>query len=250
MTENPFGKDRMHSWIRVGSRRRRRAGCGRIGRSFAPAALAAGLVVLAVPAAAQSPASRAPSPLDTTGVAPDPRLHMLLEKTIFKIDILTLEVRFGPETAARLDSLARGRQYSRALEDSVMAAALDARDAWARMEFQRNFGFDRFTEGLTGSVRAAVRAGIVTPAMYDTISSSLPEWYSFLPERGVLDGDEMFYRVLGDTLRTVYRGADGRILLEQTDVGPQRGRALLGGWLAPGSDFREGLVKSLFAGSG
>lgn len=211
---------------------------------LAPLAVAA--LSTGTPAVAQS-TSAPPSPVDTAGFAAAPRLHMLLEKTIFKVDVLTLDVRFGPEAAARLASLAAGRGYSDSLADSVMAVALDAGDAWARMEFQRDFGFDRFVEGLTGSVRAAVKAGIVTPAMYDTISSSLPEWYSFLPERGVHDGDEMFYRVRGDTLRTVYRGADGEILLEQVDVGPQRGRALLGGWFAPESDFRKGLVTSLLA---
>ena len=197
----------------------------------------------AIPVDAQS-LSTAP-PVDTTGVAPTPRLHTLLEKTIFQVDILTLEVRFGPETAARLDSLARGRSYSDALADSVLAVVLDAPDAWARMEFQRDFGFDRFQEGMTGSIRAAVKAGIVTPATYDSIASSIPEWYDFLPARGVNDGDEILYRVRADTLRTVYRGADGRILLDQVVVGPNRGRGLLGGWFAPESDFREGLVKSL-----
>lgn len=212
------------------------------------ACLAAALVAVPASSPAQTMDAEAAFPVDTAGVAASPRLHTLLEKTIFQVDVLTLDVLFGPEPAARLEALVEGREYSDALADSVMAVALDAHDAWARMEFQRDFGFDRFTEGLTGSVRAAVKAGIVSPAMYDTISSSLPEWYSFLPERGVRDGDEMFYRVRGDTLRTVYRAFDGEILLEQVDVGPQRGRALIGGWLAPESDFREGLVKSLLAG--
>jgi hypothetical protein len=199
----------------------------------------------AAPVAAQSPAAAPPPPVDTAGVAPTPRLHTLLEKTIFQVDILTLDVRFGPETAARLESLAAGRRYSDALADSVLAVVLDAPDAWARMEFQRDFGFDRFQEGMTGSIRAAVKAGIVTPAAYDSIAASIPEWYDFLPARGVKDGDEIFYRVRADTLRTVYRGADGGILLDQIVVGPNRGRGLLGGWFAPESDFREGLVKSM-----
>ena len=208
------------------------------------------LLAVATPLAAQSPAPAPASPVDTAGVASTPRLHTLLEKTIFQVDILTLEVRFGPETASRLAALAEGRSYSGALADSVLAVALDADDAWARMEFQRGFGFDRFREGMTSSVRAAVKAGIVTPATYDSIASSIPEWYDFLPERGVRDGDEIFYRVRGDTLRTVFRGVDGEVLLDQIVVGPDRGRGLLGGWFAPESDFREGLVKSLLEESG
>jgi len=224
----------------TGARRARRT--HRAGTSAFPVFA---LLLGAAPLAAQSADATPASPVDTAGVVATPRLHTLLEKTIFQVDILTLDVRFGPETAARLDSLADGSGYSEALADSVLAVALDARDAWARMEFQRDFGFDRFQEGMTGSLRAAVKAGIVVPATYDSIVSSIPDWYDFLPERGVKDGDEIFYRVRGDTLHTVYRGAGGQVLLDQVNVGPDRGRGLIGGWFAPESDFREGLVKSL-----
>ena len=224
---------------------RESARCPRSGAVGALSVLAF-ITVVAAPLAAQAPTDAVPgSPVDTTGIALTPRLHTLFEVTIFQVDVLTLEVRFGRQTASRLAALADGADDPDAIADSVLALALDADDAWARMEFQRDFGFDRFQDGMTSSIRAAVKAGIVTPATYDSIASSIPEWYGFLSERGVRDGDEIFYRVRGDTLRTVFRGVDGRVLLDQVNVGPDRGRGLLGGWFAPEADFREGLVKSL-----
>jgi hypothetical protein len=56
----------------------------------------------------------------------------------------------------------------------------------------------------------------------------------------------MIYGIRGDTLHTVFRVAEGDILLDQVDVGPQRRLAVLGGYFAPKSDFRESLVRSLF----
>ncbi|HSM08267.1 MAG TPA: hypothetical protein VLA33_04535, partial [Gemmatimonadota bacterium] len=69
-------------------------------------------------------------------------------------------------------------------------------------------------------------------------------------ERGIRSGDRMLQRVRGDTLRTVYEGADGEVLLDQVDVGPERRLAVLGGYFAPGSDFRQGLVESVLAAHG
>jgi hypothetical protein len=73
-------------------------------------------------------------------------------------------------------------------------------------------------------------------------------WFDFLGERGIWEGDEVFYRIQGDTLRTIYRSADERILLDQTDVGPASRLSVLGSYFVEGSDFREGLIKSLFEG--
>lgn len=187
-------------------------------------------------------------PLDTAslGTGAYSAMRMLFEKTIFKVDVLTLEVRFGRETTAQLERLASGRGPSRALADSIAATALAAGDVWARIEFLRNVRLNQFLDGVRDNLRAAREAGIVTPAEFDDISQSLPQWYVFLNERDIRDGDEMLYRIRGDTLRTTYRTADGTVLLDQTDVGPSRRLSVLGGYFAPGSEFRMGLVASLF----
>ena len=184
--------------------------------------------------------------IDTTdlGTGPAARMHMLLERTIFRVDVLTLDIRFGPAATDRIERLLAGSIDSGSLADSIAAAALAADDALARLEFQRDVRLGQFLGGIRDNLRRATRAGIVTPAEFRSISSDLPGWYAFLNERGIRSGDRMLQRVRGDTLRTVYVGADGETLLDQVDVGPAHRLAVLGGYFAPGSDFRKGLVES------
>lgn len=188
-------------------------------------------------------------PLDTAslGTGPHSTMHTLLEKTIFRVDVLTLDLRFGTDATARLGQLVHGRELTPALADSVAAVALRATDVWARLEFLRNVRLDQFLDGIRDNLRAARESGIVTPAEYDEISEGLPDWYAFLAERGIRDGDQMFYRIRGDTLQTAYRSADGKVLLDQTDVGAHRRLSVLGGYFAPKSEFRRGLIESLFS---
>jgi len=173
-------------------------------------------------------------------------MHMLFEKTIFKVDVLTLDIRFGPEPARRLEALVAGRRYSPSLADSIAAVAVDARDAWARIRFERNVSLVRFLDAIRKNLERALKAGIIDADSFDDIVRDLPVWYQFLAADGIHDGDEMFYRIRGDTLHTVYRSVGGEVLLDQIDVGPERRLSVLGGYLAPKSDFRKGLIKSLF----
>ncbi len=192
--------------------------------------------------------AQSPAPFDTTlvGQWPYSAMHTLFEKTIFKVDVLTLDVRFGPEPARRLEALAAGRPYSSTLADSIAAVAVDARDAWARLRFERNVSLVRFLDGIRKNLKSALQAGIIDADSYDDISRDLPVWYQFLAADGIHDGDEMFYRIRGDTLHTAYRAVTGEVLLDQIDIGPERRLSVLGGYFAPKSDFRKGLVKSLF----
>ena len=56
----------------------------------------------------------------------------------------------------------------------------------------------------------------------------------------------MFYRIRGDTLRTIYRTVQGETRLDRTDFGRFRRLSVMGGYFAPKSDFRKGLIASLF----
>lgn len=177
---------------------------------------------------------------DLSSLAMDhPAMATLLEKTIFKVDVAWLEIWLTPEVDRRIRALAGGAD-----RDSIAVVATRATDALARLHFQRNVSLGQFLDGLQGSARRAHDAGIISGAAYDDIVTSSPTWYSFLEGRGIRKGDEMLYRIRGDTLRTVFRAADGEILLDQRDVGPERRLSVLGGYLAPGSDFRRGLVES------
>lgn len=195
-----------------------------------------------------SPLPAQPAPLDTASLATGryASMEMLFERTIFKVDVLTLHVRFSPEVARRLESLAKGRDYSDELADSVASVALEARDVWVEIEFQRGVSLGQFVDGVRENLEKARDAGIIAPGTYEMISENLPRWFGFLEERRVHDGDRILYRIRGDTLRTVFLGADGRMLLDQTDIGAERRLAVLGSYFAPGSSFREDLIRSLF----
>lgn len=212
-------------------------------------ALLAGPALLLAAHAARAQPGGAPLPLDTASLAAGPyaRMWMLWEKTIFKVDVLTAEVRVGPETAGRLEALAAGQAYSGRLADSLAAAVLDARDAFVRVEFQRNVSLGKFVDGVRANVRRVRDAGLITGEDYETISRGLPRWFGFLAEREIRDGDRILYRIRGDTLRTLFWSAAGEIALDQTDVGPERRIAVLGSYFVRGSDFRDGLLRSLWS---
>ncbi len=200
------------------------------------------LSLCGLPVVAQSPA------LDTVSVGRGryAAMQTLLEKTIFKVDVLTLDVRFGSETAHRLERLVTSRRYSESLADSIASVAIDARDVWARLRFKRHVSLDQFLNGIRDNLTRARRAGIIDSASYAMIFQDLPVWYHFLAADGISKGDEMLYRIRGDTLHTAYRTAAGVFLLDQTDIGPERRLSVLGGYFAPKSECRKGLIKSLF----
>ncbi len=214
----------------------------------------AALPIAAGPLSAQSESAAPPSsvPIDTAslGHGPYSRMTTLLEKTIFKVDVLTLEVRLGVEDTRRVESLASGRQYSKPLADSIAQVAIHSQDAWAQIEFVRGASLEQFLDGIDDNLKKARDAGIIDRAAYAMVSEGLPRWFGFLAERRVQKGDRIVYRIAGDRLRTQYWAASGELLLDQVDAGPERRLAVLGSYFVRGSDFREGLIKSLFREGG
>jgi hypothetical protein len=191
------------------------------------------------PAETGSPAPPIPVPVAEPAVT----MHMLLEKTIFQVDVLTLDLWLGPETVRQLEPLLPLTSQSDA--DAAALIALQSRDARARIEFRRDFGLGRFLEGIDDDMRRARDAGFLTAAGYDTVATGLPRYFAPLAERGIKADDRLYYRVHGDTLRTVFQRGDGRIVIDQTDVGPERRLSLLGSFFVRGSGFRRGLLASL-----
>ncbi len=175
---------------------------------------------------------------------PSVRMSMKLEKTIFKLDVLTLTLWLGPDTTEKLAPYL-GELDRQAARDSVADIALDSRNAWARITFHREVGLDRFLGGIDDNMRRAWRAGILTRSEYKTIASDLPRWFAPVAERGLRSGDRLFYRIRGDTLRTMFETVGGRLPIDQVEVGPEHRLALLGSFLVEGSDFRKGLLTSL-----
>lgn len=208
--------------------------------------LMAGALLLAM---VNAPDARGQSvPGDTLDLATGPfaEMQMLLQKTIFKVDVFTLRVRFDEATATRFEMLAAGRRYSSSLADSIADAALEAVDAWAVIDYLRDVELHQYLDGVRNNMKRAVEAGLISDQDYDVISAELPTMYAPIEERKILRGDQIYYRVHGDTVRTVYQGADGEMLVDHTEIGPERRVAVIGGYFAPKSSFREKLIESLF----
>lgn len=173
-------------------------------------------------------------------------MQTLLEKTIFNVDVLWLTLRLQGPAGERLREIRDRHTLTDEIADSVAHIAADAECAVAQIDFVRDISRDRFLDGLRDSTRKAWEGGLLDEETFRFIEEASSDWYPFLRERGVMDGDQMTYRIRGDTLVIEYRSPDGELLLDQTDVGAGRSRSVLAGYFAPGSDFRDGLMKALF----
>ena len=163
----------------------------------------------------------------------------------FSIDVLSLEVRFGSEVTEKMESLVQNGDKPSEFADSVADTAIHAEDAFVHIRFLRDIRLDRFIQEARESTKLVSEAGIIDHPSYEHISKNLPIWYSSLAERGINEGDEMFYRIRGGSLKTLYRGVDGTIFVDQEDKGTLGPLAVLGGYFVEKSKFRKGLLQSL-----
>jgi hypothetical protein len=94
-------------------------------------AYGAALAGLLVSTETAAPQSQAKTPLDTLPASGTPysSMHMVLEKTIFKVDVLMLEIRVAEADRRRIERLASGRRYSEELADSIADIGINSRDA-------------------------------------------------------------------------------------------------------------------------
>lgn len=200
-------------------------------------------------ALALSPAAHAQvPPIRTGGLGQGPYANMsaLVEKTIFAIDIFRVSIMFGDDTARDLASLARGHRYSEQRADRIAGRAYRADNAYVRIVFQRDIDFDDFLDGVRENLEKARKAGMISANTESHVSRALPNWFSFLNQRGIRQGEQILYRAYPDKLRTVYLDTAGRELFDQTDMGKTPPMTMLAGYFAPGVDARERLVRSLF----
>ena len=206
------------------------------------------LVVLPTASAvwAQPVVSSAAMDTSSLGAGRYSHMWMLLEKTIFQVDVLTLDVRFGVEDTRRIERLAAGRRHSRDLEEAIAQIAIHTRDAYMTIEFRREVSLEQFVDGVREDLGRVPKAGIISQADYEEISANLPIWFAFLEERRIWKGDRIEYRVRGDSLRTRFVSRDGEVLLDQVDAGESPRLAVLGSYFVRGSSFRKELIESLF----
>lgn len=199
-----------------------------------------GSIILAAP----------PPSLNSSELAQGPysSMHMLLEKTILNVDVLTVDVRFGKKAHPRLVELAKGKQYSDELGNRVAKVAIGTDDALVQLKFVRDVSLDQWIDGVRENLEQARRAGLISAAVEKRVSQGLPSWFAALKERGYKTHDKLLYRVKPGSLRTVVVAADGKMLVDRTDNDKDARRVVMASYFAPGSDFRVPLIRSLFKG--
>jgi hypothetical protein len=172
-------------------------------------------------------------------------MHMLLEKTILKVDVLTVDVRLGKAVQARMTEVVSGKKPSPELYAKIATVAIGADDALVQLKFLRDVALDKWIDVVRENLEQARDAKLISPGLQKRISNGLPKWFAALSDRGYLKGDRLFYRVRADSLRTVVVSAKGEVLLDRMDKGKEEASVVMASYYAPGSDFREPLVHSL-----
>jgi hypothetical protein len=196
----------------------------------------------ALMAGAPPPSMNAPD----LATGPYSSMHMLLEKTFLKVDVATIDVRVDKPTQQKIAKLAGGQKYSDELGAKVADAAIRADNAIVQMKFERDVSLDRWMGVVRENLQQANAAGLISAALMNRVSQNLPNWFAVLKDRGYLKHDRLIYRVRPAALRTVVVAANGQVLLDRTDKGKAEARVILASYLAPGSEFRKPLVKSVF----
>lgn len=173
-------------------------------------------------------------------------LQGALKKTMFRVEVARVQIRVDPETQRKLAILTEGRKSSPALEAGAVQAVMHARDVLITSEVRHDIPFDRYRRAVYADLRAAHASGMVSEDAYWSVARLLPQWLRTLADRGVRNGDRFMCRLSPGSVRVLYRGAEGRTLVDARIPNGAAGRAVLASYLAPDSSFRQELLSSLF----
>lgn len=198
---------------------------------LAPALVAAGLPSLDSPELGQGPFAS---------------MHMLLQKTVLKINVANIDVRFDKQTQSKLAELARDKQYSYALDDQLARVAIAAPHAVVQMQFVRDIPLNRWIGVVRDNLELAREAGLIGRDLEQKVSNGIPQWFAPLADRGYKKGDRLLYAITPDTFRTVVVSEGGQVLLDMGEHEAGSRRVVLSSYFAPKSDTREPLIRSLW----
>jgi hypothetical protein len=210
-------------------------------------AVAAGIAALLLAPALGATAGGVPS-LDSPelGQGPYSSMHMLLQKTVLKINVANIDVRFDRPTQGKLAELARDKPYSYALDAQLAQAAIAAPHAVVQMQFVRDVPLNRWIGVVRDNLELAREAGLIGRDIEQKVSNGIPQWFAPLADRGYRKNDRLIYAVTPDTLRTVVLSEGGQVLLDMTEREAGSRRVVLASYFAPKSDTRESLIRSLW----
>ena len=171
----------------------------------------------------------------------------VLEKTIFKVDAVRLDLTIRDDTPERVELLVTGRVDPRAWSDSIAALYLGADQALVRMTFLRSFGLSRFLDANRDVMEKLSEAGWITEEEFRELDRENRARFEGLAADGIRDGDMIEHELRGDTVTTRYTDVTGTVRVDGILVGSQERRVLLGSLFGPESDFRKGLLDLVFS---
>ena len=203
-----------------------------------------------VPVPVLGPAWANGAPVDVGDLAAGPHstMEMLYERTIFRVDVLHLTIVLGATATAGIGPVVLAQGYSNEVAASLADTALEARDVLVRTRLLRNLTIRQFLDGTAENLTAAQDGGLISDEERREILAEMEIAWGPFHERGILVGDSIWYRIRGDRVDIVFLDvADGSAPVNFTVVSSMHRRAVLGGYFAPSSNFREKLLRSLFS---
>jgi hypothetical protein len=193
--------------------------------------------------------SAAPPSLSSPEWAQGPysAMHMLLEKTVFNVDVLIVDVRVGKRVQRRfVDVIGINKRYCETLGDALAKVVLDADDALVEVRYLRYISFHQWMEGVIENLDRAESAKLITKDVRQRAQARVPVAFTAIRERGYERSDRLLYRVRADSVRMVVVSEKGEIYVDTTDVDKDAPRVVMASYFAPKTDFREPLLRSLF----
>ena len=170
----------------------------------------------------------------------------VLERTIFKVDAVRLELVVRGDAPDRVAAFVRGHPDPRSAADSVAALYLACDSARVRMTFLRSFGLDRFLGANRKVLEKLSEDGVLTTEEFEALDAENVDRFAVLAADGVRDGDRLEQEVRGDTVTTRYTDVTGTVRIDEVRVGSAHRRALLGSLFGPRTGFRKGLLELVF----
>jgi hypothetical protein len=201
------------------------------------------VALLAGPVRAQS---GAPS-IDAPDLAKGPysHMHMLLKKFLF--EVADIDVRVDKPTQAKLAGLAKGKSYSHELDSPLASVAFSAQRAVVQMRYKRDIPFNRWVGVLRDNLELARKAGLISADVERRIGDQMPGRLAAIKDRGYEKDDRLIYSVTPDAVQTTVVSKSGQVLANLVEKDQGARRAVMGCFFAPRSDYRELLLRSLFA---
>jgi len=172
-------------------------------------------------------------------------MHMKYERTWFGIDVARVDVWFNQATSNRFRDLAAGKRYTEPVAEQIALTAMGAEDVLVQVEFLRNASLGEFLDAAHKNLERARDAGYITNDTFSTSWRGVKTDFAGLAKRGFKDGDRLVYRAHADSLQTTVVSGK-RVLLDvmSRDLGART--SMIASYFAPRTDFRKGLIKSLF----